>query len=211
LLGVDNSYKYMKFLLCLGLCSVLSTHLFAQVKKPTEHLPAGRTVAVKTVKPVYADSVQFNKAFAALYPLLKPTPTITERAEITFSRMGRMLKARGVDSTAAHDSLLKALDPTMDRKILFDTYRSAFTAKELESLVAFFKTPVGKHYLEIENRLLDARSHSLDQYVQRTISMTVVPLEKPVPRGQGMPHTQMPDKIHDTNTPRPVIPIIPSK
>jgi len=130
----------------------------------------------------YPDSVQFNATFKELYPLIRPTPTVQERAETVFTRNLRMFKSRGVDSAKAYDTAMAAIDKSRDQKILFKAYREAFTAEELKSMVAFFKTPAGKHYLEVESKMLDARTKSIDIYVQQTIGSAVAPMEKPVER-----------------------------
>ncbi|SRR5581483_2032596 len=135
---------------------------------------------------VYKDSAQFKAAFKELYPLIKPTPNVRERTQMMFERMSRMFKARDIDSAAAYDSVMKALDPNMDEKLLFDAYRAQFSAEELKALTAFFKTPAGKHYLEVGSRLQMASGSELDQYISRTIAMAIRPMMK-LPEHPAMP------------------------
>jgi hypothetical protein len=153
--------------------------------------PGGQRMMPHQTRPdtAYADSVQFNATFKELYPLIRPTPNVQERAEATYTRMLRMFKQRGVDSAKGYDSAMAAIDKSKDQKILFKAYREAFSAEELKAMVTFFKTPAGKHYLEVESKLVDARSKAIDQYVNQTINMAVAPMEKPMERKPrpGMP------------------------
>gem|GEM_PF-3118210 len=133
----------------------------------------------------FKDSVEFKTEFNALYPLIRPTPNVRERAQVMLTRMSPMFKSRGMDSARAYDSAMKSLDLSMDEKILFDAYRAEFSAEELKSLAAFFKTPAGKHYLEVEPRLVNARTTEIDQYIARTVYHSLMPM---MPPSQGMPH-----------------------
>ena len=144
----------------------------------------------------YKDSVQFKAEFNALYPLIRPTPNVRERAEAMLGRMGPMFRARGIDSVKARDTAMNAIDPAMDKKLLFDAYRAEFSASELKPLAAFFKTPAGKHFLEVEGRLFLARNGEIDQYIARTIYRAIMPMMKPMPpRPEGvMPPAPPPSK-----------------
>ncbi len=144
----------------------------------------------------YKDSVQFKAEFNALYPLIRPTPNVRERAETMLGRMGPMFRARGIDSVKARDTAMNAIDPAMDKKLLFDAYRAEFSASELKPLAAFFKTPAGQHFLEVEGRLFLARNGEIDQYIARTIYRAIMPMMKPMPpRPEGvMPPAPPPSK-----------------
>jgi Uncharacterized protein conserved in bacteria (DUF2059) len=139
----------------------------------------------------YKDSVQFKEDFKELYPFIRPTPNVKERAQTMIGKMAPMLKSRGIDSVKAYDTAMKALDLSIDEKLLFDAYRAEFSADELKPLATFFKTPVGKHYLEVEAHLVAARSTAIDQYIAGTIYHSVMPMMKPG-GGPGMqPHPGM--------------------
>ncbi|MDP4200225.1 MAG: DUF2059 domain-containing protein [Bacteroidota bacterium] len=177
----------MKYLLSIVLVLLLASSAMAQKPKaPKEKLAPGRTAATEEKAPPQSDSVKFKAAFKELYPLIRVTPTIKERAEAQLQRMSRMFKMQGIDSAHAVDSVMLALNPNEDETILFNAYRENFTADELKSLVAFFKTPSGKHYLEIEPRLVGARSGQIEQYIQRTINTVIMPMRKPMQRPPGM-------------------------
>ena len=135
----------------------------------------------------YKDSVQFKTEFDALYPLIRPTPDVRERAKIMLARMTPMLKSRGIDSATAYDTAMKALDPMADKRILFDAYRAEFSAEELKPLAAFFKTPAGKHYLEVETPLVAARDRDIEQYIAQTMYRAITPMMKPMPTHPGEP------------------------
>ena len=152
---------------------------------PGMHPPHPGMQTTRSVK-TYPDSVEFKKEFAELYPLIKPVPGVKERAETQFERMSRMFKSRGIDSAKAYDSVMKEIDPKKDEEILFDTYRADFSAEELKGLVTFFKTPVGKHYLEVEQHLIMARSE-VDSYVGRTVQHIIGTMAKPVETPAGLP------------------------
>jgi hypothetical protein len=157
---------------------------------PPPMTPTGMTMSRQMKPPVdYSDSVKFNATFKELFPLIRPMPTVQERAQFAFTRMLRMFKQRGVDSARAYDTIMKLIDKSRDEKILFNAYRENFTAEELKSIVAFFKTPAGKHYLEIEDKVMSARTKMIDQYVQQTVTAAVAPMEKPIERKPrpGMP------------------------
>jgi hypothetical protein len=166
----------MKYPLSLLIACFLTSLAIAQpgmmrmepMPKPVAHGP-------------YKDSVQFKAEFNALYPLIRPTPNIRERAKIMLARMTPMLKARGIDSVTAYDTAMKALDPVMDKQILFDAYRAEFSAEELKPLTAFFKTPAGKHYLEVETPLIAARDRDIEQYIAQTMYRAIMPMMKPMP------------------------------
>lgn len=148
------------------------------------------------LKDSYPDSVAFNATFKELLPLIRPMPTIRERAQTMVSHMGNMFRSRGIDSVKAYDSVMKGIDPNMDEKILFTAYRAEFSAEELKSMIPFFKTPAGKHYLEVENHLTTARNGQIDIYISRTVNKIVVPMGKQMdmppslhPGGPGMGHS----------------------
>lgn len=153
------------------------------------HPPMETTTMLKRS---YPDSVAFKAEFKELYPLIKPTPDIHERAETMFQRMSRMFKARGIDSAVAYDSVMKALNPAKEEEILYDAYRANFSAEELKAIVEFFKTPAGKHYLEVENAMMMARNTDIDRYVNQTIQRTIMPMAKPVAPAPGGPQSGMP-------------------
>ena len=187
----------MKYYLILFTLLFLSSTALAQEPgtPPPPTMPPGaeRMMSRQVDQNIsYPDSVQFYAAFKELFPLIRPTPSVKERAEISYNRMLRMLKQRGVDSAKGHDTAMAAIDKSMDEKLLYNAYREAFSAEELKSMVVFFKTPAGKHYLEVEGKLMDSRTKAIDQYVNRTISMAVAPMEKPIerkprPGAPGMP------------------------
>jgi len=186
----------MKKYLILSTLLIVSTTAFAQ--GPGTPPPGGGAMMRSPFdrnKPAiaYPDSVQFKAEFKELLPLIRPTPSVAERAETSYLHMWRMLKARGVDSVKGHDTAMAAIDKSQDEKILFNSYREAFTAEELKPIVAFFKTAAGKHYLEVENKLMEGRGPMLDRYIQQTISRAVAPMEKPIERPKprpGMPGTR---------------------
>ncbi len=141
----------------------------------------------------YPDSTAFNAAFKELLPLIKPSPGIKERAESDLSHMGRMMQARGIDSAKAHDTVMMKIDQNMDEKILYNAYRSQFSAQELQSMVPFFKTPAGKHYLEVESHLVSARNGEIDQYVRSTVQRIVTPMGKPMGKPVETPNGMKPN------------------
>ena len=178
----------MKYLIAILFLTLFSVNGFAQ----SESSAIARGPAMKPGIPAskaevkYPDSTAFNAEFKELYPLIKPTPTVSERTDRTFEMMSRMFKARGVDSAKAYEAVMKSVDKSMDQKILFDEYRKNFTAEELKSIIAFYKSPAGKHFLEVEGPLMQARGQAIDSYVHREIAMTITPLMKPVtPQERG--------------------------
>jgi Uncharacterized protein conserved in bacteria (DUF2059) len=163
------------------------------------HPPMETTV----LKSSYPDSTAFNAAFKELYAIIKPTPTIKERTETMMEHMSHMFQARGIDSVAAYDSVMKAVDFNKDEKILFTAYRAQFSAEEIKAMIPFFKTPTGKHYLEVETHLVTARNTEINQYVNQTVNNAVRPLSKGVMTppsmrgnapGMGQPGTPRPDQ-----------------
>jgi hypothetical protein len=155
----------------------LSVSAFAQqVHKPMlGDMQPGRSVVDPPSKP-HPDSAKFNAAFRELYALVKTPPGVKERTNAQWQRMWRMFKARGLDSIIAYDSIMHVLDTNMDRKILYNEYRDQFTAEELQAVVDFMKTPAGKRYMEVEPRLLAARTGAVDQYVRSTITAVTQPM-----------------------------------
>lgn len=170
------------FLLC-------ASTAFAQVKKPMiGNLPPGRSL--EPVHKPHADSVKFNAAFRELYPIIKPPGSVREHAEAQWAHMWRMYKTRGLDSLVTHDSIMHAIDTNMQYDILYNEYRDQFSAEELQSLVGFFKSAAGKHFLEVEPRLFAARNGALDQYVRSTMNSVTTPMlmsKNMREQGQGMP------------------------
>src|ERR1700733_7068311 len=140
---------------------LFASSAFAQQPGMPPQMGGGRMMGAPPMekKPyvAYADSVQFKAQFKELLPLIRPTPTVQERAEKMFARMAPMFKTRGVDSAKAYDTVMKSIDKSKDEEILFDAYREAFSAEELKTVTTFFKSPAGKHYLEVEGKLSDAR------------------------------------------------------
>ncbi len=158
------------------------------------------------LKSSYPDSTAFNAEFKELFQIIKPTPSIKERAEAMLGRMGHLFQVRQIDSVKAYDSVMKVLDHNMDEKILFNAYRAQFTAEELKTMIPFFKTPTGKHYLEVEPHLIAARNGEIDQYVNKTVNRTVMPMGKQpetppsmrggAPGSMGMPPPPPPPVQH---------------
>ena len=180
----------MKYFIAILFLSFLSSASYSQKPKPAAGSAAMGypvTPAVKSTEK-YSDSVQFKAEFKELYGLIKASPTVDERTEKIFGSMARMFKARGVDSGEAYSSVMKTIDKSMDEKILYDEYRKDFSAEELKPMIVFFKTPAGRHYLEVEGSLSSARGQAIDGYVRRTIMSAVTPMMKPVeapPRAPG--------------------------
>src|SRR5665213_2221018 len=187
----------MKYLLSL---LILFTASFA-VAKPGM-MPMRNFHAPAAPHGPYKDSVQFKAAFEELYPYIRPTPNVKERAKTMLGRMGPMLRARGIDSAIAYDTAMKAIDPTMDKQILFDAYRAEFSAEELKPLTTFFKTPAGKHYLEVEDRVSPARNGEIDRSIAQTIYHAIQPMMKPMqpPQG-GMPRPPVGPMTHPVPLP----------
>lgn len=151
----------------------------------------------------YKDSVEFKKAFEELYPLIRPTPNVRESAEAMLSHMGPMLRTRGIDSAKAYDTAMKALDPNLDRTILFNAYRAEFSAEEMKSLVAFFKTPVGQHYLEVEGQIVMARTREIQEGVAQTVYRALEPMMRAA--------APKPDHSAPSQHPHPPVPPPPSQ
>jgi hypothetical protein len=177
----------MKHIVSFLIFLVMASSAFAQNGMPPVGMPPGAHPghpSMETTSPVlnasYPDSTAFNVAFKELYPLIKPTPNIKERAGTMMSHMGPGFHARGVDSAKAYDSVMKNIDPDMDEKILFKAYRAEFKADELKPLIAFLKTPSGKHFLEVESKLYVARTMEIDQYVRVAVQKIIAPMGKTV-------------------------------
>ncbi len=204
---------------------------FAQVPSmsPPVHLPGTNKMMPPPVEPVvlkssYPDSVAFNAEFKELYPLVKATPTVKERAETMLAHMGTMYAKQGIDSAKAYDSVMKNLDFEKDKLLLFNAYRAQFSAEELKPIIAFYKTPTGKHYLEVESYLYSARVGQIDQYVRGNVYGVLKRMGKPVETpngmrkpmppgmgqpGMGQPGMQPPGMVPQPPTP-PVVPIPPA-
>ena len=166
---------------------------------PGSHPAHPMMPSAPALKASYPDSTAFNAAFKELLPLIRPTPNVKERAQDMLDRMSRMFKARGVDSVKAYDSVMKGIDPSMDEKILFTAYRAQFSAEEIKEMIPFFKSAVGKHYLEVENHLFGARNGEIDSYVRTTVNKIVMPMGK-------KPDTPPSMKPSDPNLTRPGTP-----
>ena len=179
----------------------------APAMPPGSHPPAHPGMEMTVLKSSYPDSTAFNAAFKELLPLIRPTPTIKERAETMIGHMGHMFQARGIDSAKAYDSVMKNIDPAMDEKLLFNAYRAQFSAEELKSMIPFFKTAAGKHYLEVEAHLVSARTSEIEMYVNRTVNKTVMPMgkqmEMPPSLRTGAPPTAHPGMTPPPNQPAP--------
>jgi hypothetical protein len=194
-----NSRSFMKYLFSLVLLSLVVVTAQAQQRPMTQ---ATQRPAVAHEAPK-GDTAKLKAAFKELYPLIRPTPSIKERTEQALHRMDRMFKMQGVDSAKAWDSVMKAINPSQDEEILYNVYSENFTPEELKSLATFFKTPTGKHYLEVDQRLSAAHQQT-EQYIMRTINMVTAPMRKPterrppgapgapnVPGAPGRPHPGM--------------------
>jgi hypothetical protein len=164
------------------------------------------------LKASYPDSTAFKAAFKELYPLVKPTPSITERAELILTHSGSLYHNQGVDSIKAHDSVMAILNPHMDDTLLYRAYRAQFTAEELKPIIAFFKTPAGKHYLEVESYTMAARTGQIDQYVKSNVHNVLSKMGKPVEMPKGMrppPPGMMPPGMNQSGMPQPPTPPSP--
>src|ERR1019366_7778576 len=163
----------MKHIVTLFILLIMASSATAQTMQPMQppmppgthpgHPPMETTAPV--LKASYPDSVKFTAAFNELYPLIRTTPNIKERAESMVNHMGRTFQTRGLDSAKVLDSVMNAIDQYKDEKLLFAAYRAQFSAEDLKSMILFFKTPAGKHYLEIESQLFNARNGEIDRYV----------------------------------------------
>ncbi len=165
------------------------------------------------LKSSYPDSTAFKAAFKELYPLVKPTPSITERAETILMHSGSLYHNQGVDSVKAHDSVMAILNPHMDDTLLYRAFRAQFTADELKPMIAFFKTPAGKHYLEVESYIISARSGQVDQYVKSNVHYVLSKMGKPVETPNGMrkmpPPGMMQPGMGQSGMPQPPTPPTP--
>lgn len=194
-----KKYLVIAFALVATSTFALSTSALAQApeKKPAKPTrePAGRTLKPSkemALKESYPDSVEFKKAFEELYSIVKPEESIKERTEKVFKQQSRTFTRNGIDSAKAHEAVFAAIDPNMDREIIYTTYRTSLTAEELKSWIAFIKTPAGKKILEVGNRLLTSSESKVDQTIRRTVSNAIASLRKPVqkavaPNGQPIP------------------------
>jgi hypothetical protein len=206
-----NFYALMKYLFVLVLGVALSQPTHAQQPTPAQAAPAQATPGHPALRPTArpnmqrpqagapigtqptegkalstADSAKLKAAFKELYSSIRPAQTMKERTDMALRRMDRMFKMQGIDSAKAHDSVMAAINMNQDEALLFNAYADAFTADEIKSLATFFKTPAGKHYLEVEPRLIGAKSQ-VDQYIQRTVNMVTMPMRKPVEHKEGTP------------------------
>ncbi len=171
-------YSTSFVLLCLSASLACAQPGMRPDMRPEMQPPVQPQMLTATQHGPYKDSAAFNAAFAELYPLIRPTPNVRETAEQMLSRMGPVFKIRHIDSTQAFDTAMQAIDPNMDKKILFDAYRAQFSATEIKELAHFFKTPVGRHYLEVELPLAFARTNELQQQIAQTIYRALAPMMK---------------------------------
>jgi hypothetical protein len=189
----------MKSIVSIVLVSFIALSANAQQKTPAQ--AAQKAPALATQRPAAqaqapkGDTVKLRAAFKELYPLIRPAQSMKERTELALRRMDRMFKMQGVDSAKAHDSVMAAINPNQEEEILYNVYADNFSPDEIKAFAAFFKTPAGKHYLEVENRLTGARQQS-EQYINRTINLVTAPMRKPReprdPNAPGMPARQRP-------------------
>ena len=183
----------MKYLV-LALSLLFSVSAFAQAeqaqtepakksrKKRTEQ---GSEAPARTMKPSrnklaesYPDSVEFNKAFADLYTILKSEETIQQKADKAFKQISRTFSRTGVDSAVAYKAVMAKIDPNMEREIIFRSYRTQMTAEELKDWVAFLRTPTGKKILAVGEKLIGAHDKQVDAQVRRAVNTAVTPLRK---------------------------------
>ncbi|HEY3873957.1 MAG TPA: DUF2059 domain-containing protein [Candidatus Kapabacteria bacterium] len=176
--------------LAVAATSFAQSQVMAPPMRPMSGRPGGAPFGAPHLQKSYSDSTEFASAFKQLFPLVKPEPTVHERAERMLQQQSRSFKARGIDSAKAYDSVMKVVNSKMDSIIIFDAYREEFTAKELKPLVEFFKSAAGKHYLEVEQHIVAARTMAIDNYVsrevQRTLNMMGKRMEMPVGTHPGM-------------------------
>ena len=125
---------------------------------------------------LYRDSTEFNKIFEQLYPVVRPVVSMHDKADLQLRRLIHFLTARGIDSLAAYRKGMAAIDTSLEHEVLFRAWRDNFNAKELSTLLTFFRTPLGKHLLEVEEQLVFARTRELDNYVTRTIAGVLSPM-----------------------------------
>jgi len=142
--------------------------------KPSVQPSAGASLVPSNQKS-YADSAAFQKAFAELFPLIRPQATIKDRTMQNFAMNSRRLDLTSQDSLRLLDSVLKTIDASRDEQILFASYRAVFTAEEIKGLAAFLKTPAGKHFLEVEPRLMQARTSEIERYISGVVSKALMP------------------------------------
>jgi hypothetical protein len=224
----------MKHILTLFSLLCITSSVFAQTPgtpppgMPGQGMPPPMRMGGTMPQPVvlkssYPDSTAFNEEFKQLYPLIKPTPSITERAEMILAHSGNLYHNQGVDSVKARDSVMARLNPHMDDTLLYRAYRAQFTAEELKPIIAFFKTPAGKHFLEVESYTMSARTGQIDQYVKSNVHNVLSKMAKPVEMPNGMrkppapgsmppgmmPPGSMPPGATSTGMPQPPTPPTP--
>src|SRR5438876_1170564 len=114
----------MKHLICVLTISIIATVAVATAyaqKPKAGGLAPGRTMeagkAAEGTPGTHADSVKFQTAFKELYSLIKPVPSVTERADLAFKQMSRGFKQQGIDSAKAFDSVMATVDKTEDERI----------------------------------------------------------------------------------------------
>lgn len=156
----------------------------AQPRKPIGRAPSGESEAGRTAMPERAllipDSAAFNAAFNTLWPLVQPEVTVRERVQKRFKRTIRNLKTRGVDTVAAYTALMQNVDTSVEYNLLRTAFaRAKFTPEDLRSLATFYKSPVGRKYLDAQSSIADARSSEIDRYVQRLFNSVITPMMKP--------------------------------
>lgn len=183
----------MKYLV-LALSLIFSVSAFAQAEQtqtePTKKSRKKRTeqgseAPARTMKPSrnklaesYPDSVEFNKAFADLYTILKSEETIQQKADKAFKQISRTFSRTGVDSAEAYKAVMAKIDPSMEREIIYRSYRTQLNAEELKDWVAFLRTPTGKKILTVGEKLIGAHDKQVDAQVRRTVNTAITPLRK---------------------------------
>ena len=123
----------------------------------------------------YPDSVEFEKTFKELYPLVKSKGSVRDIAEKQVDRQLATMTKQGIDSAEVIKAAYAGLDERAGYKIYFDVYREKLTAKELKAYLAFIKTPEGKKVHDVIFEL--GRAHSeLNSYITRTVTTNLTPL-----------------------------------
>jgi hypothetical protein len=181
---IPNLMSRSLLLFTIVITVAVATNVLAQPGKPVGRAPSGEAAAGRTAQPapalVIPDSAAFMAAFNSLWPLVQPEITVRERVEKRFKRSLKNLKARGVDTTAAHDSLMASIDTTVDYALMRTALvRAKFTTEDVRALATFYRSAVGRKYLEAQQAITDARSVEVDRYVQRLFNSVVTPLMRP--------------------------------
>lgn len=106
--------------------------------------------------------------------------------EKRFRRVAHTYAERGVDSVTAYNSVMTALDTTIERQL----YRAAllqqgFTTEDVRMLTAFFRSATGKKLMAGDRALADARDVDIEKYVGRLFSSVMTPMMKPRASTEG--------------------------